>query len=177
MKRAMLVLLSILTVGVIVDLTSHPAQAQRAARNAQLAPAATAALLSALSGPDGEYAARATYAAILAVPGWEAAQPFVDILAAEENHVAALLRQCQKYGVPVPADAYWGNVTPPATLLEAAEIGVEAETLNVAMYNDLLTAVQGYPSLVQVFTNLRDASLYNHLPAFEAAVNYYTVNE
>jgi hypothetical protein len=34
----------------------------------------------------------------------------------------------------------------------------------------LLTAVQKYPSLVQVFTNLRAASLNNHLPAFEAAV-------
>jgi len=36
--------------------------------------------------------------------------------------------------------------------------------------------VKNYPSLVQVFTNLRNASLYNHLPAFEAAVDYYTAN-
>jgi hypothetical protein len=62
-----------------------------------------------------------------------------------------------------------GNVTPPATLLEAADLGVVAETVNVAMYDDLLTKATKYPSLVQVFTNLRAASLNNHLPAFEAA--------
>jgi hypothetical protein len=177
MKRGMLVLLSLLTVGASVGLTRQSAQAQRVGSRTQLAPAAKAALLSALAGPDGEYAARATYAAILAVPGWEGAQPFANILLAEQQHVAALLQQCQKYGVPVPADTYFGNVTPPETLLQAAEIGVEAETVNVAMYNELLTVVKSYPSLVQAFTNLRDASLYNHLPAFEAAVNYYTANQ
>jgi len=65
-----------------------------------------------------------------------------------------------------------GNVTAPATLLEAAVTGVTAEILNVALYDDALSKseVQKYPSLVQVFTNLRAASLNNHLPAFEAAV-------
>jgi hypothetical protein len=84
--------------------------------------------------------------------------------------VASLQQQCQKFGVPIPADPYMGNVTAPATLLEAAEIGVMAEILNVAMYDDLLTKVGNYSSLLQVFTNLRAASLNNHLPAFEAAV-------
>ena len=52
----------------------------------------------------------------------------------------------------------------------AAQVGVFAENLNVAMYGTLLTQVAKYPSLVQVFTNLRAASLNKHLPAFEAAV-------
>jgi hypothetical protein len=38
------------------------------------------------------------------------------------------------------------------------------------MYDEELVTVQKYPSLVQVFTNLRTASLDNHLPAFEAAL-------
>ena len=61
-------------------------------------------------------------------------------------------------------------MTAPATLLEAAQTGVVAEIANVAMYDEELVTVQKYPSLVQVFTNLRAASLDNHLPAFEAAV-------
>ena len=113
--------------------------------------------------------ARATYAAILAQFG-AGVQPYANIYEAEVKHVAALQQQCQKFGVPIPTDPYMGNVTPPATLLEAAEIGVVAEILNVAMYDDLLTKVPNFPSLVQVFTNLRAASLNNHLPAFEAAV-------
>ncbi len=126
------------------------------------------ALTAALTSPDGEYAARAEYAVILATFG-AGIQPYANILEAENKHIAALQQQCMKFGVPIPQDTYWGTVTPPATLLEAAESGVEAENLNIAMYDDLLTKVVKYPSLVQVFTNLRAASLNNHLPAFEAA--------
>ena len=133
-----------------------------------LDPVAKQALITALTSPDGEYAARAKYAAILAAFG-AGIQPYANILEAENKHIAALQQQCQKFGVTIPEDAYWENVTPPETLLEAAETGVLAENLNVAMYDDLLTKVVKYPSLVQVFTNLRAASLNNHLPAFEAA--------
>lgn len=84
-------------------------------------------------------------------------------------HIPALQQQCVKFGVPIPQDTYWGTVTAPATLLEAEESGVLAENLNVAMYDDLLTKVVKYPSLVRVFTNLRAVSLNNHLPAFQAA--------
>jgi hypothetical protein len=136
----------------------------------RLDPVARQALITALVGPNGEYAARAGYAAILAEFG-AGIQPYANILEAEKRHVAALQRQCQKFGVPIPQDTYWGRVTPPATLLEAAETGLLTEILNVAMYDELLTKVKQYPSLVQVFTNLRAASLNNHLPAFEAAAD------
>ncbi len=46
-------------------------------------------------------------------------------------------------------------VTPSTTLLEAAETGVLAENLNIAVYDELLTMVVKYPSLVQVFTEAR----------------------
>jgi hypothetical protein len=138
-------------------------------RTATLDSDAREALVTALTGPYGEYAARAEYAAILAAFG-SGVQPFANILTAENKHVAALQQQCRKYGVPIPPDTFWGMVTPPPTLLEALQTGVTAEILNVAMYDELLKKVQKYPSLVQVFTNLRAASLNNHLPAFEAAV-------
>ena len=169
MKRRLLVTIAALIAGAIVSLAPTSAQAQRVGGMATLTPAAKEALLTALAGPEGEYAARAEYAAILAKFG-AGVQPYANIYEAEVKHIAALQQQCQKFGVPVPADPYLGNVTAPATLLEAAELGVVAETLNVAMYDDFLTKVTNYPSLVQVFTNLRAASLNNHLPAFEAAV-------
>jgi hypothetical protein len=173
--RNALLALSALALGATISVAKPPPQAPRTCSTATLNPVATQALLTALAGPQGEYAARAEYAAILAVPGWENVQPYANIYQAEVKHVAALEQQCQKFGVPIPADPYMGNITAPTTLLEAAEAGVAAELANIAMYGDdenpgLLAAVTQYPSLVQVFTNLRDASLNNHLPAFEAAV-------
>jgi hypothetical protein len=170
MKRNILAILSVLIIGATLCPMTSSAQRKGGGGTTTLDPIAKQALITALTAPEGEYAARAEYAAILAVPAWAGAQPFANILLAEENHVNALKQQCVRYGVPIPADTYFGNVAAPATLLEAAETGVVAETLNVAMYDDLLSKVQKYPSLVQVFTNLRAASLNNHLSAFEAAV-------
>ncbi len=169
MKQRMQLVISALIAGATFGLMTPSVQAQRCGGTATLDPVAKQALLTALAGPYGEYAARAEYAAILVKFG-AGIQPYANILEAEKRHVAALQQQCQKFGVPIPEDTYMGNVTAPATLLDAAETGVVAETLNVAMYDDLLAKVQNYPSLVQVFTNLRAASLNNHLPAFEAAV-------
>lgn len=151
-------------VGPLAPLT----QGQNRAAVPTLDPVAKSALIEALAGEDGEYAARATYVAIIDKFG--PVQPYANILLAEEQHIAALKQQCVKYGVPIPADPYLGNVAAPETLLEAAEMGVEAEELNIVMYDELLKVVMKYPSLVNVFSNLRAASLYNHLPAFEAAV-------
>lgn len=168
MKKLRLFAPIVLLLALVVGLTAIRAQAQRSGVT-PLDPAAKAALLTALAGPDGEYAARAEYAAILAKFG-ASVQPYAGIYEAEVKHVAALEQQCAKFGVPLPPDTYWGRVTAPATLLDAAKTGVVAEIANVAMYARELTIVQRYPSLVQVFTNLRNASLYHHLPAFQAAV-------
>ena len=168
MKRNIQVVLTTMILGVGLCLLTLSAHAQRGGGTATLDSVAKQALLTALAGPEGEYAARATYAAILAKFG--EVQPYANIYQAEVKHIAALQQQCVKYGVPIPADTYLGNVTTPATLLEAAATGVAAEILNVALYDDALSKVQKYPSLVQVFTNLRAASLNNHLPGFEAAV-------
>ena len=169
MKRNLLTVLTTLLIGAAIGPLTAPAQGPRGGGTTPIDADATAALLTALAGPDGEYAAHAEYSAILAKFG-ATVQPFANILLAEKQHIAALQQQCVKFGVPVPPDPYLGKVAAPATLLEAAQAGVFAETLNVAMYGTLLAKVQKYPSLAQVFTNLRAASLNNHLPAFEAAV-------
>lgn len=170
MKKNILVVISTLIICTVGQLAAT-AQTQRGVCTNAPAIDATAreALVTALAGPDGEYAAQAEYTAILAKFG-TTVQPYANILKSEKQHVAALQQQCVKYGVSVPADTHMGTVTAPATLLEAAQIGVFAENLNIAMYDTLLAKVQKYPSLVQTFTNLRAASLNSHLPAFEAAV-------
>jgi len=170
MKRNILVVLASLLLCGVGPLAVN-AQGQRGGGSSvpALDTSAREALITALAGPDGEYAAHAEYTAILAKFG-TTLQPYANIVKAEKQHIAALQQQCVKFGVPVPADTYLGSATAPATLLEAAQTGVFAENLNVSMYNTLLSKVQKYPSLVQVFTNLRNASLNNHLPAFEAAV-------
>ena len=128
MKQRISMTLSAIIVAVTVGLMSPAAHAQRSGGTTTFDPVARQALITALNGPEGEYAARAEYTAILAKFG-TGVQPYANILEAEKKHVAALEQQCVKYGVPIPADPYLGKVTAPGTLLEAAEIGVVAETL------------------------------------------------
>jgi len=125
------------------------------------------ALTDALAGPEGEYAARAEYAAILAKFG--EVQPYTTIVQAEERHIAALKRHFEMRGLPVPEDPFGGKVQAPDTLQEAAWKGVKAEELNVAMYDRLLAATKGQRDLENVFTRLQWASREHHLPALKAA--------
>lgn len=143
------------------------AQGRRGSAQA-LTESAQTALTQALSGPDGEYAARARYQAILDKFG-AGVLPYAHIIQAEENHIAALQQQCRNLGLPIPEDVYWGKVKAPETLAEAAEAGIALEQANVKMYEQLLPEVRAYPALVRVFTNLQAASAERHLPALESA--------
>lgn len=134
---------------------------------AGLSDAAKAAVLRAL---DDEYHAEAVYAATLATFG--DVRPFSNIIEAERKHQTALLAVLDTYGVAAPANGYLTGEIPlgalPASLQEVCAIGVAAEIENARLYDeDLLPAVAGHADIIQVFTNLRDASINNHLPAFE----------
>jgi hypothetical protein len=120
------------------------------------------ALIAAL---EDEYKARATYYAVIARFG--AVRPFTSIVKAEESHVSALKTLFYRYEVDVPVDDFAGKVQAPVTLAASCSLGVQAEIDNAALYDDLLAAVAGYDDIIAVFQNLRDASLYNHLPAFQ----------
>ena len=86
MKTFKLILLT-LVLGSIF--TSEGAQGRgRGFPRGALSTDAKEALVTALSGPDGEYAARAQYAAILKKFG--DVHPYASIIKAEENHIAAL---------------------------------------------------------------------------------------
>jgi hypothetical protein len=123
-------------------------------------------ILLALMGPDGEYAALASYQAVLDEYGQ--VEPYATILAAESRHADALIRQLERLGTEVPENPYLGQIEAPADLQSAAEAWAEGEILNVELYDYLLTQTDD-SQLTKVLNNLRSASLDSHLPAFQAA--------
>jgi len=120
----------------------------------------------ALMGPDGEYAAAASYQAVLDEFG--PVEPYASILDGELRHIGALTRQLDRMGITVPENPYLGEIDAPKDLLTAAQAWAEGEILNVEMY-DRLIAQATDESLIRVLNNLRRASLESHLPAFEQA--------
>lgn len=147
-----------------VPSTAAPAPSLSVAAPEAGTPAAVA--WEALTGPDGEYMAEATYAAVIDKFG--DLEPYVSIRAAEQRHAAALTRQLERFGADAPANPYLGTLQAPGDLKAAAEAGVASEVANIKMYDTLLTQTTD-ASLTRVLTNLRRASETAHLPMFEAA--------
>jgi len=123
-------------------------------------------ILAALMGPEGEYAAAASYLAVLDAYG--DVEPYATIYSAELRHADALIRQLERLGVEVPENPYLGQIEAPADLETAALAWAEGEVLNIELYDYLLTMTDD-AQLTKVLNNLRSASLDSHLPAFEAA--------
>jgi len=93
--------------------------------------------------------------------------PFVNVLTAEQRHSAKIAELFTRYGLTPPPSAWTlATVSHYGTVTDACRAAATAERANIAMYDELLRL--DLPSDVrQVFTNLRAASLQNHLPAFE----------
>ena len=123
-------------------------------------------VLAALMGPEGEYAAAASYEAVLNKYG--SVEPYATIYQAELRHINALVRQLERLGEPVPANPYTGKIMAPKDLTTAAEAWALGEILNVELYDDLIPKTDN-TNLLRVLGNLRSASLEMHLPAFELA--------
>ncbi len=123
------------------------------------------ALAALTAGIQDEYNAYNTYQMIIDQFG--PVLPFVNIQAAEAQHIAVLGRAFTRYGVAIPAAQLLTEVPQFSTVAEACAAGVQVETANAALYDRWIAQVQAYPDLVQVFTALRDASLNSHLPALE----------
>ena len=150
---------AVMVVGVTAcDSNSSPTAPTPDAIDAQL----TVTLVRAIQD---EYRAEAIYQGVLNDFGQ--AQPFVNVLSAEERHSAAIGRLFTTRGVAVPVSTSAAATVPHfATLAAACAAGAVAERENIAMYDDLLRA--DLPADVrQVFSNNRSASVVNHLPAFE----------
>lgn len=112
-----------------------------------------------------EYGALNLYQGVMDTLG--AGLPFTQIARSEQQHVNALLRQAQIYGVEAPANPGLAQPVSFDSLAEACQAGVQAEIADAALY-DTLKAVTTHTSLLQVYDNLQSASLNQHLPAFEA---------
>lgn len=126
----------------------------------------TEIVLAALMGPDGEYAAAASYEAVLNEYGM--VEPYATIYQAELRHIDALIRQLERLGVEVPANPYTGKIKAPGDLVTAATAWAEGEILNVELYDALIKKTSN-ENLLKVLGNLRRASLDSHLPAFQLA--------
>lgn len=111
-----------------------------------------------------EQHAYAVYQAVIDQFG--AVAPFTAIQRAEASHGAALERAFDYYGLALPTAPATENLTFDS-LAEACAVAAEAEIANMGLYDSWLATVSDYPDLVQVFTSLRNASQFNHLPAFE----------
>jgi hypothetical protein len=114
-----------------------------------------------------EYGAYNLYQAVNAQLGPQL--PFTTIARSEQQHVQALIRQAEKYGVPVPANP--GLTNPPAfsNLAEACTLGANAEIADAALYDELKANVT-HSDLLFVYNRLQSASLNQHLPAFQACM-------
>ena len=120
----------------------------------------------ALMSSDGEYAAAASYQAVIDAFG--PVEPYTTIKEGEERHIDALIRQLDRLGYEAPANPYLGEIEAPADLQTAAEAWAVGEIANVEMYDDLLELVDD-SNIERVLGTLRRASHESHLPLFELA--------
>lgn len=114
-----------------------------------------------------EYAARAFYGRV--VEAFGPRPPFANIVKAENQHVESLGKLCERYGVPRPLDPFPAETTVAPSWRTNLERGVAGEIANVQLYQYLLTQVP-VPEVRRVFLSLQAASLENHLPAFQQAL-------
>ena len=112
-----------------------------------------------------EYGALNLYQAVIEQFG--EVYPFIQIARSEQQHANALIRQADKYGVEVPDNPGLETVPMFESIEEACEMGVSAEIVDAALYDELML-VTTHDDLNRVYTRLQSASLESHLPAFEA---------
>lgn len=112
---------------------------------------------------EDEYKARATYRKV--IDRFGPVRPFVNIVEAEDRHVAALSSQFRRFGAVPPPDAWEARVEAPDTLAQACADAVRAEIENDAMYSRLLDRLVD-AQIRSVMRRLQEASRSRHLPAF-----------
>ncbi len=114
-----------------------------------------------------EYLALTEYRALMEEFGLT--RPYSNIARAEETHIVHLEELYDELGIDIPEVDAHDHIVLPDSPLEAAEIGIQAEINNIAMYNKFL-ATDLPENVREVFTFLRDGS-ENHLRAFQRQVS------
>ena len=116
-----------------------------------------------------EYHAEAIYRGV--IEDFGAIRPFENIVQAEVRHAAAIVGLYDKRGLDPPANLWDTHNVPRFDSVGAAcAAAAKAEVDNVAIYDEPL-ALDLPADVRNVFQNNRDASLYNHLPAFQRCMS------
>lgn len=118
---------------------------------------------------EDEFTAKSEYEYIIA--NFEVTNPFTNIIEAEKSHIEMILPFLEDYSIAVPFDDSSNHLIIPLSIEETFAAGVEAEILNISMYNMFLES-ELPDDIVELFTALRDASL-KHLSAFEKNLAKY----
>jgi len=127
-------------------------------------PLTDAVIQAMVDGYTDEFNAHSAYVAI--VEQFGELRPVYPIMFAEAQHMDAWLFLFERYGVDVP-ELQTPELPTFATYRDAVAFARDAEIANAGLYDQMLASLADYPDMVQVVTNLRDASLNNHLRAFE----------
>jgi len=112
-----------------------------------------------------EVNAQAVYAGIIEQFG--ALRPFVNIQAAEAQHMEAWAFLFDRYGIALPDATATVEVPEFATVTDACQFALTAEVDNAGLYDGLLATFSDYPDITQVVTALQGASEQNHTAALE----------
>ena len=94
-------------------------------------------------------------------------EPFVELAEAEQHHIDALIHHFDKHEIPVPENPWDGNIPTFESVQLACQAGVEAEIANLKLYEQVLSMTDD-SGLIQVFSNLLQASQESHLPELQA---------
>lgn len=121
-----------------------------------------------IDGWTDEQHAYAVYESIIAQFG--EVPPFVNIQNAEAQHSAAWEFLFDRYGIETP-EVPTLDVPEFATVADACAAAADAEITNFSLYDTMLDSFAEYPDLYQVALALRNASEFNHLPAFQACAS------
>lgn len=116
-----------------------------------------------------EYLAKAEYEEIIST--FNITRPFSNILRAEETHIDLIEPLLEEYDIEFTVPDVENYVVTPTDLLEAYNAGIEAEKLNIQMYENFLKEDLD-EDVKLVFERLLNASK-NHLQAFERQVDRY----
>lgn len=112
---------------------------------------------------EDEYKAEAIYQKVIDKFG--NVKPFINIMRAEQKHSDSLIKIFNLYNLEVPRNDWLGKVPVFDSVVQACDAGVQAEIRNAALYDELLVDIK-HDDIIRVFISLRDASINNHLPAF-----------
>lgn len=113
---------------------------------------------------DDEYRAWSTYDQVIADFG--KLRPFINIRDAQARHIEALASLCNRYGLEVPPNRWFGKADRYWSLREACEAAVSLEAASAKRYEQHFAAVSAKADISEVFRHIRAAARERHLPAF-----------